>query len=156
MLARARLLAALLALAVATCTYGRNTRHSEPTAISRHHLIDLQWRLTSAVFPVMPLDGFPVSFHSDGGIETQNLGRVNRWTFSNDLLRLYHDEQGLLYFRWLPTHGVFRSCSDPARPPLFVFPVGKSAMDVQEIGCEHSPSAADPRLQRTVRYAARH
>ncbi len=145
--ALARLFAVLLVAAVAACVCGRDTRPAEPTAVSQHHLIDLQWRLTSAVFPVMPADGYPISFHSDGGLGTRNLGLVNRWAFSEDVLRLYQNEQGVLDFHWLPKNGVFRSCSGTARPPLFVFPVGMSAMDVQGIGCEHPRSVANKAMQ---------
>jgi hypothetical protein len=148
----ARLFTALLGLAVTACA----SRYAEPATISQHDFIDLQWRLTSAFFPVISAEGFLISFHSDGGLETQNLGLVNRWAFSNDVLRLYHNEQGVLDFRWLPTHGVFRSCSDITRPPFFVFPVGTSASEVQRIGCEHFPSAANQmRTDRATRAGER-
>jgi hypothetical protein len=144
MLAIARSLSAFLALAVAGCA----SPHPKPIVLSKHHVIDLQWRLTSAIFPTMPTGGFPIHFQSDGSLKTKNLGVVNRWELSDAVLRLYHNERELLDFNWLPAHGVFRSCYGKKGLPLFVFPAGSNALEIQKIRCEHFPPAVNQPLAR--------
>jgi hypothetical protein len=55
--------------------------------ITKKVLLENKWRLYG-VFQVLPMNGFPISFYSDGVVETQNLGGALYWRIRSGRLEL--------------------------------------------------------------------
>jgi hypothetical protein len=124
--------------------------------MTRDTLLATKWRLAGAMFSMMPADGFPITFHPDGSVETKNLGGITRWSLEGDELVLSggeHDTQNgakPIRMTWLPDRRMFRECHLPSRIGLFVFPESTRA---PSLGCDDVPTAVlklHVSLDRTV------
>ena len=108
--------------------------------MTRETFLATKWRLTGLVFAVVPLDGFPITFHPDGTVVTNNLGGITTWSLRDDQLVLSGDQHTqVIRLRWLPDRGVFRHCPVPSRIALYVFP--EAITDPLSIGCDDVPAA---------------
>ena len=113
-------------------------------AMTRERFLATKWRLTGYIFSMMPADGFSITFHPDGSVETRNLGGITRWSLDgNELVLSGDDEHELRGVRpirmaWLSDRGMFRKCYLPSRIGLFIFPEGSKA---PSIACDDVPTA---------------
>jgi hypothetical protein len=81
-------------------------------------LVALQWRLFSLVFPMMPVDGYPIGFRPDGGVTAVNLAGVTRWTMAAETLDLLSAEGRQLYrFHWSGSVGADSAAPAAASKP---------------------------------------
>ena len=120
--------------------------------MTRDTFLATKWRLIGPMWSMIPFDGFPITFHPDGTVETRNLGGITRWSLDGDELVLSGDRHTPdTRLKWLPDHGVFRHCHLPEKVPLFVFP--ETVEYPMRIGCR-DVRAALLKLQIALNKAA--
>jgi len=88
-------------------------------------LVTESWHVHSYVYPVMPLQGYPIEFSEDGSVSTECIGGIDDYLLTDDLeLRLGGAEAGTrLFFTYDQEAGVFVSRS-LKRPPIVIGPAG--------------------------------
>lgn len=132
------LIVASLALSILGCaSRSTSSRTVQPDPGQRQSLspadsafLETEWRLFSTTFSVIPSGGYPIYFRRDGTVESQNLGGVAFWRFSESgNLELLSKARRLEYsFRRDPQTGIyyFRYGKESSMPglPVLIGPAG--------------------------------
>ena len=92
---------------VATVLTAPHAATANQATVTRDAFLATKWRLIGPMFSMVPFDGFPITFHPDGTVETRNLG-ITRWSLDGDELVLSGDRHTRdIRLKWLPDRGVF-------------------------------------------------
>jgi L-ascorbate metabolism protein UlaG (beta-lactamase superfamily) len=95
---------------------------AQDAVISREEFLKTEWRLTGMIFPMMTPGGYPIVFHPDGALITENLSGARSWSLDGGQLTLSGTRRPFYRFRWAPHVRAFLSCEGKGVPSMIISP----------------------------------
>ena len=99
---------------------------TEAGQLSRALLVETDWRLYSSGLSLQWEAGYPFRFHSDGSVETENIGSAERWRLEPDGLVSIRDGHDQIIYRLVydSTYCIVRTADCDASGVLLLGPAG--------------------------------
>lgn len=88
---------------------GCKEKSTWPEKITKAFVVSKDWNLFGDIFEVVPEEGYPISFSSDGGVQTENISGITEWSISSTghLILSSNSGRGVLEFEWIPEEHIF-------------------------------------------------